>query len=281
MGAPFRAALRLPTEVVPVEVLSVAQFWKKFRDFCVDFFAGASSRIFYCAVSGRGSVTNIVIADHQAIFRAGIAKILAVEDDLRIVGQPQSFEQLLICLEKLRAKVLLLSSGFVPNLSSAIHAAQRRSIAVVVLAEINQATTKFTSLGIKGVVYRSVPGEFMVEAVRRVARDETYVQAPAAPSDGPTEDVVGTRVRDRLSDKEIKIMAAVVRGFKNRDIAVQLYTSEQVVKNALRHIFDKTGVSDRLELALFVLHHRVLAQATAAVQIESQSRKRRAVTADA
>jgi len=73
----------------------------------------------------------------------------------------------------------------------------------------------------------------------------------------------------------------VVRGFKNRDIAVQLYTSEQVVKNALRHIFDKTGVSDRLELALFVLHHRVLAQATAAVQIESQSRKRRAVTADA
>jgi DNA-binding CsgD family transcriptional regulator len=85
--------------------------------------------------------------------------------------------------------------------------------------------------------------------------------------------MVGSRVRDRLSEKEISIMAAVVRGFKNRDIAMQLYTSEQVVKNALRNIFDKTGVSDRLELALFVLHHRVLAQATAAVQLEPETRK--------
>ena len=113
----------------------------------------------------------------------------------------------------------------------------------------------------------------MVDTVRRVARGETYVQPHALVSSDPNQDIVGTRVRDRLSDKEIRIMAAVVRGFKNRDIAMQLYTSEQVVKNSLRNIFDKTGVSDRLELALFVLHHRVLAQATAAVQIEPEQRK--------
>ena len=223
---------------------------------------------------------NVVIADHQAIFRAGIAKILAVEDDLRIVGQPQTMEQLLVCLEKLSARILLVSSGFAPALNDAIEAARRRSVAVIILAESNEPAMKFTSMGVKGVVYRSVPGEYMIEAVHRVARHETYVQTHGVLTSEVSQDIVGTRVRDRLSEREIRIMAAVVRGFKNRDIAMQLYTSEQVVKNCLRHIFDKTGVSDRLELALFVLHHRVLAQATAAVQIEPEPRnKRRAAIA--
>lgn len=220
-------------------------------------------------------MTNIVIADHQAIFRAGIAKILAVEDDMRIVGQPRCIEQLLVCLDKLRVRVLLLSSGFHDPLNDVVDQAKLRSVPVLILAESNQPATRFTSIGAKGVVYRSVPGEFMVEAVRRVARDETYVQIHKPGFDEDSEDLVGARVRDKLSDKEIRIMAAVVRGFKNRDIALQLYTSEQVVKNALRHIFDKTGVSDRLELALYVLHHKVLAQATSAVQIEGEIRKRK------
>ena len=68
---------------------------------------------------------NIIIADHQAIFRAGIAKILAVEDDLRIVGQPKSLEQLVNCLEKLRSRVLVISSRFTSDLSTIQSLAQR------------------------------------------------------------------------------------------------------------------------------------------------------------
>ncbi len=216
---------------------------------------------------------NVVIADHQAIFRAGIAKILAVEDDLRIVGQPRSLEQLLVCLEKLRPKVVLLSSGFTHRRNEALDTARRQAVPVIILAEANESAIQFTHIGAKGVVYRSVLGDCMVETVRRVARGGTYVQTHGAVSGESTLDAVGTRVRDRLSEKEVRIMAAIVRGFKNRDIAMQLYTTEQVVKNALRNIFDKTGVSDRLELALFVLHHKVLAQATATVQIEPEQRK--------
>jgi len=226
-------------------------------------------------------VINIVIADHQAIFRAGIAKILAVEDELRIVGQPKSLEQLLVCLDKLRTKVLLLSTGFTPNKSQAIDAARRNSIGVIMLAESNEPAAQFTTAGVRGVVYRSVPGDCMVETVRRVARGETYIQPNGAIVGDLNQDMVGTRVRDRLTEKDIRIMAAVVRGFKNRDIAMQLYTTEQVVKNALRNIFDKTGVSDRLELALFVLHHKVLAQATASVQLEPEQRRLKRATIEA
>jgi DNA-binding CsgD family transcriptional regulator len=63
----------------------------------------------------------------------------------------------------------------------------------------------------------------------------------------------------------MRIVALIVQGCKNREIAIRLKTTEQVIKNYLRSIYDKTGVSDRLELALFTLHHRVLAQAAADV----------------
>jgi DNA-binding NarL/FixJ family response regulator len=213
---------------------------------------------------------NIIVADHQAIFRAGIAKILAVEDDLRVVGQPPTLEQLLICIEKLRAKVLVISSGFTGKMEDIHQLTRRKGITMLILADNAEAATRCREAGIDGVVYRSVTGDHMVEAVRRVARGEGYFQLTGTTSDA-SEDLVGTRVRDRLSDRELNIMASVVRGSRNRDIALQLHTSEQVVKNLLHNIFDKTGVSDRLELALFVLHHRVLAQATASVKIKRKS----------
>jgi DNA-binding NarL/FixJ family response regulator len=75
------------------------------------------------------------------------------------------------------------------------------------------------------------------------------------------QDTVGARVRDRLTPKEMQIVALIVQGRKNKDIAYQLNTKEQVIKNYLRSIYDKIGVSDRLELALFTLHHTVLAEA--------------------
>jgi len=72
-------------------------------------------------------------------------------------------------------------------------------------------------------------------------------------------------VRDRLTPKEMRIVALIVQGCKNREIAIRLKTTEQVIKNYLRSIYDKTGVGDRLELALFTIHHRVLAKAAAEV----------------
>jgi DNA-binding NarL/FixJ family response regulator len=71
------------------------------------------------------------------------------------------------------------------------------------------------------------------------------------------DNVVGTR-SDRLTPKEIRIEALIVHGCKNRQIATRLKTTEQVIRNYLRNIYDKTGVSDRLGLVVFTFHHRVL-----------------------
>ena len=72
-----------------------------------------------------------------------------------------------------------------------------------------------------------------------------------------------------LTAKELKIVALIVQGYKNKDIAAQLGTTEQVIKNYLRNVYDKIGVSDRLELALFTIHHRILAEAAAAISSSS------------
>jgi len=72
--------------------------------------------------------------------------------------------------------------------------------------------------------------------------------------------MISERVRERLSPKELSIIGLLLKGYKNREIAEELHNSEQVIKNYLHSIFDKTGVSDRLELALFAMHHQLLSE---------------------
>ena len=71
------------------------------------------------------------------------------------------------------------------------------------------------------------------------------------------------RVRNRLTQKRCKSYAVLMQGCKNKEIALRLGTTEQVIKNCLRSIYDKTGVSDRLELALFTTRNRILTAAAA------------------
>jgi DNA-binding NarL/FixJ family response regulator len=210
---------------------------------------------------------NVIIADHQAIFCAGMAKVLAVEEDIRIVGQPQSSDQLLNAVDRLRAHVLILASSFVPVLTELQLLAQKRKTAVLVLCDNNETASDYMRMGVEGVIYRSASSNIVLEAVRHLARGESFLQGPNSAEVDVSDDQVGARVQRRLSERELRIVAAIVQGYKNREIADQLSTSEQVIKNALRNIFDKIGVSDRLELALFVVHHRMLAQATAAVAV--------------
>ena len=118
---------------------------------------------------------------------------------------------------------------------------------------------------VEGQVQRSVAAPQLVDCIRRVAVGERCVQRATIKS-MPSPDRVGIKVLERLTPKELQIVALVSEGSKNREIADRLGTKEQVVKNYLRTIYDKTGVSDRLELALFTIHHRALAEAAERVR---------------
>ncbi len=208
---------------------------------------------------------KIILADNQAIFRAGIAKVLAVEDDIRIVAQAQSVEQMMIAVEKLRASVLVFASSFLPNLETVVQAAAKAQTRMLVIAENGEKPERYLGAGVQAVVFRSITGEDLLKCVRRMIDGEKFIHESKGPANNPEHDYfVGARVRDRLTPKELRIVALIVQGFKNKEIAVQLGTTEQVVKNYLRNVYYKIGVSDRLELALFTIHHRILAEAAAA-----------------
>jgi len=207
---------------------------------------------------------KLILADNQAIFRAGIAKVLAVEDEMRVVAQAQTPEQMMMALDKFRAAVLIVAAEIYADFNAIIQAASRAQTKVVVLEDTGESAQHYMNNGASGVVYRNVTSSALVDCVRKVARGENWVQDIRVRSELIENDLVGLRVRDRLTAKELRIVTLIVQGYKNKEIAAQLGTTEQVIKNYLRNLYDKIGVSDRLELALFTIHHRILNEAAAA-----------------
>ena len=210
-------------------------------------------------------MNKIILADSQAIFRAGTAKVLAMDDDLRIIAQCTDLDRLHHAVTTFPGSIVLFAASLRPDLDRLRTLFEATDSRGIVIAENSDAAGTYLQQGFRGVVFRSVTGNALVECVRRVSAGETWLPPQLMQPDSPEEDMVGTRVRDRLTPKEMRIVALIVQGCKNREIALRLKTTEQVIKNYLRSIYDKTGVGDRLELALFTIHHRVLAQAAADV----------------
>ncbi len=209
-------------------------------------------------------MNKVILADNQAIFRTGTAKVLSMEDDFRIIAQCPDAERLQSALTTFRGVTVLFGSTLKLNpaqMMAQINGMGSRGIAIL---ENNESTQPYISAQVHGLFFRSITGPTLVDCVRRVGRGERAIHSGSSATAAPDEDLVGARVRDRLTPKEMKIVALIVQGCKNKEIATRLGTTEQVIKNYLRGVYDKTGVSDRLELALFTIHHRILAEAAAA-----------------
>jgi DNA-binding NarL/FixJ family response regulator len=210
-------------------------------------------------------MNKLILADSQAIFRAGTAKVLAMDEELRIIAQCTDLDRMYHAITTFPGAIVLFASSMRPDLTRLRMLLETMGSRGVVIAENNEPATAYLQQGFRGVIFRNVTGNALVECVHRVAAGDTWIPPQLMLPDSPEEDMVGTRVRDRLTPKEMRIVALIAQGCKNREIALRLKTTEQVIKNYLRSVYDKTGVSDRLELALFTIHHRVLAQAAAEV----------------
>ncbi len=208
---------------------------------------------------------KIILADNQAIFRTGTAKVLAMEDDLRIIAQCPDCHRLYHAITTFRGAIVLVALSMRADLAEVISGARSALSRIILVAENSEAPPAAAMGDVEGLVYRNVSSAGLIDCVRKVIRGERSIHPVQANKDAEPEDLVGARVRDRLTPKEMKIVALIVQGCKNREIGMRLGTTEQVIKNYLRSIYDKTGVSDRLELALFTIHHRMLAEAATAV----------------
>ena len=181
---------------------------------------------------------------------------------MRIAAQCEDAVKLFAAIDALRGSVLLVSTSLRLDLRDLLARVRSAGSRVILVTENAEQVGEDVAGLFDGVLSRNVPGGVLVDCVRRVAQGQHFVQRSNVTTMQAT-DSVGTRVRDRLTPKEMQIVALIVQGCKNKDIAMQLGTKEQVIKNYLRSIYDKSGVSDRLELALFTIHHRALAEAAA------------------
>lgn len=229
--------------------------------------------------SGTGiplrSKIRIVVADDHPIFRDGLCKLLALEEDFEVVAQAQDGRQVLDVLQQFEPDILLLDLKM-PGLDG-LATLQRLQIAknktrVIVLTASDDKNefVQAMKLGTSGIVLKQTATELLIKSIRKVHAGEIWLDShttaavirqfvanddqPAAP---PPQAPPRDRERSPLSQREREIVALVAQGFKNKEMAEKMFISEQTVKNHLHNIFDKLGVSDRLELALYAIHNNL------------------------
>ena len=215
---------------------------------------------------GKAAI-RVIVADSQAIFRAGLRKIFALEDDIRVVGQAETLAQTIAAVQKFSADILIfetaLSSNPADTVSELLRQAGKSRVVGVLQEPDQELTLELFRRGTHGIVSREVEPEMLVDCLRKVAAGEPWLEPRAIAwvlDAYRTQGLrpAGSRPKVQLTPKESLIVSCVTQGMKNKEIALRVGTTEQVVKNYLRKVYDKLGVADRLELALYCLNHRVV-----------------------
>jgi DNA-binding NarL/FixJ family response regulator len=215
---------------------------------------------------GNSSI-RIILADSQAIYRVGIRKVFALEDDIRVVAQAETLENLASALRRFPTDIVLLEASLITGTTDAIPELVRSSPDAKLIVQVTETdeskTVELYRRGVRGVIPRSIAPDLLIKCIRKIAAGETWIDnqsvnwvIEAYRSQANT--LTNPRSQPRLSEKELTIIGCITRGMRNKEIAYQIGTTEQVIKNYLRKIYDKLGVSDRLELALYCLHHQLL-----------------------
>jgi len=221
--------------------------------------------------SSTKPLVRIILADSQAIYRVGMRKVFAVEDDIRVVAQVDSLANLQLAVPHHPADVLLLEGSLITGKTSSLpeilRVAPDLKIIVQSTATDESNTVELYRRGVRGIIPRSISPDLLVKCVRKIAAGETWIDNQSVTwvieaYRSQASALTNPKNQPRLSPKELAIINCITQGKRNKEIAYQLGTSEQVIKNYLRKIYDKLGVSDRLELALYCLHHQIHTKGT-------------------
>lgn len=217
---------------------------------------------------------RIVIADDHPIFRDGLRKLLEQEPGLEVVGEAAHGEEAVRLVREEKPDVLLLDlamprhPGFEALRALSDEPQGPRTIILTASIEKPQIIEAL-QLGARGVVLKESATELLLKSIRSVMEGQTWIgretvtdlvqylraaESPAPPAARPKG--------FGLTPRELDIVATIVAGYSNREIARHLGISEDTVKNHLSNVFDKLGVSSRLELALFAVTHGVVDRPT-------------------
>jgi len=221
--------------------------------------------------NARGGKVRIVIADDHPIFRDGLRRLLESEHGYEVVGEAQDGAEAVAMVRDREPDVLLLDLAMprvtglaaLKELDTGPHPVRT----ILLTAQIERAeTVTALQLGARGIVLKEAATQTLLQCIRRVMEGHYWVDRDGVSDvvQAMREMMAGGGAEKRpasgLTKRELDIVGAIVEGLTNKEIAAKFSISEDTVKHHLTNIFDKTGVSTRLELALYAVHHKLVDQ---------------------
>lgn len=208
---------------------------------------------------------RIVIADDHQIFRDGLKRLLESEAGFQVVGEASNGHDAGRVVRETRPDVLLLDVAM-PGAGGleTLEAGGLDSTRVVLLTAALEAgdLVRAVRLGARGVVLKEAATRDLIDGIHRVMAGKWLIAADMADelARAVRENAQSKSLPYRLTARELEIVEAIASGDSNSDIARHLNISLHTVKHHLSSVFDKTGTSTRLELAVFAVHNGIVSR---------------------
>jgi len=194
-------------------------------------------------------MANVLLCSDEPILAEGLARILASSEALNMVSYCPGIEGLQAQMESHQPDLLLvdLTAGITFNVLSGLHeVASHAKIVLWVHAISTELALQAMSLGVRGILRKTLPTETLLRCLTRVNEGELWFEKAL------TDSIMSAR-RYALTRREGQLVSLLSQGLKNKEIATALTISEGTVKVYLSRLFQKLGVKDRFELALYGL----------------------------
>lgn len=220
------------------------------------------------------NVIRVLIVDDHVLYRRGLELVLSQEDDIVVVAHGGDGEEAVVLAAEYNPDVVLMDVRM-PRCSG-IEACRRITennpdIRVIMLTTSDDEKDLYESVraGATGYLLKDVPEGDVVAGVRQVAAGKSLV-SPSMASTLLSEfaamikrtEQAQAPTAPRLTDRELQVLRLIATGKPNRDIARELYISENTVKNHVRNILEKLQLNSRMEAALFAMRERLLEEPT-------------------
>ena len=215
-------------------------------------------------------VIRVLIADDQALFRRGLYVVLGTEDGIEVVGEAEHGEEAVAKSEELAPDVVLMDVRM-PKVNGIDAARTIRGIApttkILMLTVSDEEDDLYEAIkaGANGYLLKEISVEEVAEAIRAVVQGQSLI-SPSMASKLLTEfNTLVKKAEEKqqfpapaLTSRELEVLRLVAKGMSNREIADQLYISENTVKNHVRNILEKLHLHSRMQAVMYAVREQLI-----------------------